>query len=384
MMNLGKVTSVVAILLALAGSSVGQDVDVKGLIGKSDAHFQKAGSGAALTKADWNEEKTRLDTVEAAIAKVEKSTLHVKIYRRLGVAGMFTSEGKGDKGADAAFEKAITILNGLHDADAKLPQFLEFTATLLKERADNAVLLGQHDKAVAYLGDALKAAKACSYKDTIAEASVRDRLAAALVRAEKWAEALETVGPAIVILTRLAEEDGSFNKEALRAPLWSAAMATSRLKKDGEPLFRRYLRELPLTAHDRADALRELAVNLGERSPKVDGPERKAALEKTLGVLTAAKAEIERSKKPDEDALERYAILADLGMNFWRLGKKESAETEFKSALAVARKSQGNDWVGLTPVLSRYRDLLKTIDGRGDDAGALDREVKRIEGLKKE
>lgn len=372
------------LLLAFAGATRGQDkVDVKDLVQESDKFFAKVGEGKVSEAKEWEAELARLQKVETAIAKDAKSQLQVKIYRRLGVANTFLSKGKGSKDADQAFNKALAILQALN-TDTPVASYEEFLTTLLKERADNAILQGETLRATTYLERALKSARQSSYKDGLGEATVRERLAGVYFRGEKWQDALDTIEPAIVILDAVAKKMPKFDREALRAPLWYVAICKSRLKQDAEKNFDRYLKDYEgkLTPHDLADAYREQAVNLGERAPRDAGAERTAALKKAHGVIEKAKAAIEKSKD-DNDAVQKYVILSDFAMSHWRLGDRKEAETQFKASLEVGRKAKGKDWAGLLPVMRRYADLLKVLD-RGVDEADLRKEITRIEGLRKE
>jgi len=370
-------------LLAVPGLRSQEKIDVKKLLEQSDKHFAEAGKGTALDARAWRDERERLEQVEAALRKEPDSVVKVKVYRRLGVALIFLSKGKGDEAADGWYTKAMTTLQALADKEPKLPQVNEHTATILKEKADNLVLLGKNDRALSELEKALKAARNSSYKDQLGEATIRERLAGIYFRGEKWKDALDTIKPGVAILDNVANNKPDFNREAFRAPLWYLAVTKSRLKEDAQPDFDRFLKEFKdkLTAHDLADALREKAVNIGECAPKEEGAERTAALKKALAVIKEAKAAIDESKDK-RDALEKYVILSDLGMAHWRLAQRAEAEANFKVALEVARKAHGRDWPGLIPVLNRYADLLKVLD-RKDDEAAIRKEIRRIGALRK-
>lgn len=373
------------LLLALASATQGQEkdkVDVKDLVQKSDAFFAKVGEGKLSEVKDWEEELGRLQQVEKAIGKDAKSLLQVKVYRRLGVTHTFLSKGKGSKEADSSFNQALAILQALHK-DSPVKGNHEMMATLLKERADNAILQGEPLRATTYLKRALASATDSTLKGELGEATIRERLAGVYFRGENWKDSLDTIVPAIEILDATAKKLPKFDKEALRSPLWYVAVSKSRLKQDAEKDFDRYLTEFKdkLSPHDLADAYREKAVNIGELSPKDEGKERTAALKRAHAVILEAKTAIDKSKD-DKDALQKYVILSDLAMSHWRQGERKEAEANFKSALEVATKAQGKDWPGLLPVMRRYADLLKVL-GRGDDEGALRKEIDRIEALRK-
>lgn len=362
--------------------------DLANLVRDSDGFFAAIGAGSVPSDKlldAWQAERRRLDSIAAAIEKAPPVVLHAKIYRRLGVANVFLSAGKGSQAADGWFKRAEEVLDGagpVQELDEKL-------ATIWKERADNLVLLGAEDRARFYLEKALRAARASSYKDKLGEATIRERLAGVCFRKELWKETLDIIGPAVAIMTPMKGQPG-FNKEALRMPLWYQAIATARLKQDAEPLFDRYLREFQndLSIHDHADVYREAAVNVGERTPREAGPERTAGLRKAHSYITRAEQIISESKD-DRDAPEKVAILADLAMSYARGGMGDESLKSFEAAIAVARQSPslGKDWTGLIPVLQRYAAVLDGMEQREPGKGHHEKaesqrtEARRIERL---
>lgn len=373
---------VAAVLISLVLSTTSWAQDVGRLVAESDQFFAALGEGKNTPDLEKTiVEQQRLRRIAATIEKQPPSLLQVKIQRRLGVIGSSLS-GPDAEAADGHFKQAEEILEMLNGGGS-VSAYQEKLATIWKERAENLIRLEQDDRALFFLDKALRAARASSYKDKLGEASIRELLAGVYFRAERFKDTLNVVNPAITIIDRLKDKPG-FDVRAMRMPLWYQAVSTSRLGGDAEPFFDQYLRLFSsLTPHDEAEVYREAYRNVSERAVAL-GDGKIDALRKAHSYILKAWQIIQKSPS-EEDIPEKVIVLTELGVSNARGGLTKEAESSFKAALAMGRKSittGGKDSFLLVPALKLYAELLTRL-GRNDEAQELISEKQRIEQLNK-
>ena len=161
----------------------------------------------------------------------------------------------------------------------------------------------------------------------------------------EWLQVSETSKRVIATLDELATEPG-FDKERLRQPLWWQAVATARLKRDAQPLFKNYLATLgeKLTQHDLAAALREQGLNAAALALPEAGSARGQQMREAVVILEAAKRAIEKVEGNDDTL--KIVVPSDLATGHMRLVVEEngnylaSARQAVRDAEAALQKAK--------------------------------------------